>query len=226
VTNARSLFSILFATASLLAVTVSVAGEEMALAVHPESTMSPALVRILLFVGIAAYIAWILLLGKRETKFWLWSPTSWAVFAGLGLFVYLVSSAGRLSGGGALDPLGPGGIPLLWCILLFPCLIAMGIREWKGWKIPERLSEPSCGLNFSNTVSWFFAALLFFGILLFPLAGYYFIALLLLPGCLFLPGWWKKWTMAILALAWLAVVYFVLHRALHASALEQTLKNA
>jgi putative tricarboxylic transport membrane protein len=178
---------------------------------HVVPTVNPQMVRILLVAGLAAYLAWTLILGRRETRFWRWSATSWVVLVGFGLFIFLVWSAGRLPGGNALDPLGPGGIPLLWCMVLLPCLCGMALREWKSWTA----SASTAHVIYSDALAISFAGILLVAVILFQLAGYYFISLVLLPASLWILGWRGYRTTLLLTMAWLAFVYFVFQRMLH-----------
>lgn len=180
---------------------------------HPVPVVNPPLVHLLLGASMFFYVAWVLILGRRNTRFWQWSATSMAVFSGLALSFFLISAAGKLPGGNPDDPLGPAGIPLLWCSILLLCMLAMGWSEWRHLRAGE--SAAAADSPDATLLSLGLAGILLLGVALFPYAGYYLATLILLPLALRILGWKNFPVSAIVALGWLAFVFFVFQQTLH-----------
>ena len=126
----------------------------------------------------------------------------------LGLMVLiglLVNS--QLPARSVADPVGPGGIPLIWLLALVPLLV---------WQLWTALRNPPAEPEQLNSARLLMAIGLFSAsLLLMPVLGYLLVSLIYMPVLIAYLGYRNKVVIAVITVSWLLFSELVFQRLMH-----------
>lgn len=186
-----------------------------------------------------ASIAVVLALRKAHPLHW--SPSFFAALCGMAAAGILAFAVGTLPAGNRLDPIGPGGIPLLWAALLVVCFAAVARQSLPSPATSRLPIHPRHSVGQTSSASpsnseaspvpapdspippplpgfvlaWALALLLTSIPLLMSGLGYYLTVALAFPAALCLLGWQKPLSISAITLGWLLFAWLIFAGLLH-----------